>query len=104
MAALSSQSRNIEMKVQRENEYISRHQAYLNAKKEMAVLKHSLQSYKKSEKSTEAAYLKQYVDFNTYLQVLTESLANKEQMIALRYQRDLEATIINAIGSGKIYE
>jgi len=38
------------------------------------------------------------------LQVLTESLANKEQMIALRYQRDLEATIINAIGSGKIYE
>ncbi|SFV55741.1 outer membrane efflux protein [hydrothermal vent metagenome] len=104
VAALSSQSRSIEMKLQRENEYISRHQAYLNAKKEMAVLKHSLQSYKKSEKSIKEAYLKQYVDFNTYLQVLTESLAIKEQIIALRYQRDLEATIINAIGSGKIYE
>ncbi|SFV70330.1 outer membrane efflux protein [hydrothermal vent metagenome] len=104
VAALSSQSRSIEMKVQRENEYISLHQAYLNAKKELAVLKHSLQSYKKSEKSTKEAYLKQYVDFNTYLQVLTESLAIKEQIIALKYQRDLEATIINAIGSGKIYE
>lgn len=104
VAALSSQSRSIEMKLQRENEYISRHQAYLNAKKEMAVLKHSLQSYKKSEKSIKEAYLKQYADFNTYLQVLTESLAIKEQIIALRYQRDLEATIINAIGSGKIYE
>jgi len=104
VAALSSQSRSIEMKLQRENEYISRHQAYLNATKELAVLKHSLMAYQKSEKSTKEAYLKQYVDFNTYLQVLTESLAIKEQMIALRYQRDLEATIINAIGLGKIYE
>lgn len=104
VASLSSQSRSIEMKVQRENEYISRHQAYVNAKKELAVLQHSLVAYQKSEKSTKEAYLKQYVDFNTYLQVLRESLTTKEQMIALRYQRDLEATIINAIGSGKIYE
>ena len=104
VAALSTQSRSIEIKVQRENEYISRHQAYLNATKELAVLQHSLVAYQKSEKSIKEAYLKQYVDFNTYLQVLTEILGVKEQIITLKYQRDLEATIINAIGSGKIYE
>jgi len=63
-----------------------------------------LGAYAKSEKSIKDAYLKQYVDFNTYLQVLTESLSVKEQMIALRYQKDLEATIVNTIASGKIYE
>ncbi len=104
VAALSSQSQSVEVKLQRENEYIMHHQAYVNAKKELAVLKHSLGSYVKSEKSIEEAYLKQYVDFNTYLQVLTDSLGVKEQMIALRQQKDLEATIINAIASGKIYE
>jgi outer membrane protein TolC len=104
VAALSSQSQSVEVKLQRENEYIMHHQAYVNAQKELAVLKHSLGAYIKSEKSIKEAYLKQYVDFNTYLQVLTESLSVKEQMIALRYQKDLEATIINAIASGKIYE
>lgn len=104
VAALSSQSQSVEVKLQREDEYIMHHQAYINAKKELTVLKHSLGAYAKSEKIIEDAYLKQYVDFNTYLQVLTESLGVKEQMIALRYQKDLEATIINAIASGKIYE
>ncbi|SFV65580.1 outer membrane efflux protein [hydrothermal vent metagenome] len=104
VASLSRQSRSIEIKLQRENEYITRHQAYINANKELKVLKASLKSYKQSEESTTEAYLKQYVDFNAYLQVLTESLANKEQIIALRYQRDLEATIINTIALGKIYQ
>ncbi len=104
MASLSTQSKSIEMKLQRENEYISRHQAYLNAKRELTVLKHSLKTYQKSEKSIKRAYLKHYVDFNTYIQVVQELLGTKEQIIHFKYQRDLEATIINAICSGKIYE
>ncbi|HFU77697.1 MAG TPA: TolC family protein [Epsilonproteobacteria bacterium] len=104
VAALSSQSKNVEVKLQRENEYIMHHQAYVSATKELAVLKHSLKAYIESEKRIEEAYLKQYVDFNTYLQVLTESLGVKEQMIALRYQKVLEATIINTVASGKVDE
>jgi len=104
VASLRTQSQSTEIKLQRENEYITRHQAYINAKRELEVLEASLESYQKSEKSIKEAYLKQYVDFNTYLQVLTDSLLTKEQIISLRYQRDLEATIINAISLGKIYE
>ena len=104
VAALSSQSRGVEYKLQRENEYVRRHQEYVDAKKELAVLKESLEAYKKSKKNIKEAYLKQYVDFNTYLQVITESLGIKEQIIALKYQKELESTIINAIALGKIYE
>ena len=104
VAALSSQSRGMEYKLQRENEYVIRHQEYVNAKKELAVLKESLEAYKKSEKNIKEAYLKQYVYFNTYLQVITEYLGIKEQIIALKSQKELEATIINAIALGKIYE
>ena len=104
VASLSTQSQSAEIKLQRENEYITRYQAYINAKRELKVLEASLKSYQKSEKIIKEAYLKQYVDFNTYLQVLTDSLSTKEQIIALKYQRDLEATIINAISAGKIYE
>jgi len=104
VASLSTRSQSAEIKLQRENEYIRRYQAYVNAKRELEVLEASLESYQKSEKTIKKAYLKQYVDFNTYLQVLTDSLSTKEQIIALRYQRDLEATIINAISLGKIYD
>jgi len=102
--ALRIQSKSIEIKIERGKEYILYYQSYLDAQKELAVLKHSLKSYKKSEKSIKEAYLQHYIDFNAYLQVLSEELMIKEQIIALKYQSILNATIINAISSGKIYE
>ncbi len=102
--ALTQQSRAIEYKIQREDEYLQHYQAYSNAQKQLDVLNNSLESYKESQKIVKSAYLQRYVDFNTYIQVVRELLGTKEQIIHFSYQRDLEATIINAIGLGKIYE
>jgi len=103
-SSMSNRTKSVEYKFQRENEYISRHQSYLNAQSQLDVLSNSLENYEKSEESITEAYLKQYVDLNTYLQLLIGSLGVKEQMIAFQYQRDLEKTIVNAIALGEIYE
>ena len=104
VAALSRQTQSIEYKIQRKDEYIKHYQAYVNAKNQLAILEKSLKDFKQSEVTIEQAYLKQYVDFNTYLQVLKQALDVKNQIIAMQTTEHLEATIINAIASGKVYE
>jgi len=102
--ALSKKSKNIELKIEREKEYIRHFQAYQNAKKQLEVLKQSQKDFEKSEVTITKAYLKQYIDFNTYLQVLQQAFDVKNRIINLKSQMKLEATIINAIASGKVYE
>jgi len=102
--ALSRQTQNIEYKIQRENEYIRHYQAYMNAKNQLTILEKSLKDFKRSEVTIEQAYLKQYVDFNTYLQVLKQTLDVKNQIIAMQTSKHLEATIINTLANGKLYE
>ena len=104
VAALSKQTQSVEYKIQRKNEYIRHYQAYVNAKNQLAILEKSLKDFKQSEVTIEQAYLKQYVDFNTYLQVLKQALDVKNQIIAMQTTEHLEATIINTIASGKVYE
>ncbi|SFV67977.1 hypothetical protein MNB_SM-5-666 [hydrothermal vent metagenome] len=102
--AMNKQTQGIAYKIQRENQYITEYQAYINAKNQLAILENSLKDFKKSEKTIEQAYLKQYVNFSTYLQVLKQTLDVKNQIITMQTTQHLEATIINAIASGKIYE
>ncbi len=104
VAALSKESKSTEYKIQREQEYIKHYQAYENAKKQLDVLEASRKDFEKSEVTIQRAYLRQYVDFNTYLQVLQQALDVKSQIIVMKNQEALEATIINAIASGKVYE
>lgn len=102
--ALSMNSKNAEYKIQRENEYNQRFQDYQNAENQLIVLNKNLDNYSKSKEMIKTAYLKQYVDFNTYLQVLTESVNAKEQIIGLTFLKNEQVTILNAIASGAIYE
>lgn len=102
--ALSITSKNTEYKIQRESQYNQRFQDYQNAENQLSVLNESLDDYTKSKEIIKAAYLKQYVDFNTYLQVLTESVNIKEQLIGLTSLKNEQITILNAIASGAIYE
>ena len=102
--ALSKRSKAIEYKLQRKNEYIKRFQDYQSALEQLKILNDNLTDYKKSEKTIKVSFLKQYVDFNTYLQVLTQALDVKERIIDLKYQADVQATILNNISSGVIYE
>jgi len=102
--ALSLKAKAIEYKLQREREYIKRYYAYQDATKQLKVLYGSLDDYEKSEETMRRAFLKQYVDFNRYLQVLRETLNIKEQIIQLKYQKNAQAIIINMISSGAVYE
>ena len=104
VAALTQKTKSTEYKMQRENEYIEHHQAYLNAQKELEILQIARKDYKKSEVTIQKAYLKQYVDFNTYLQVLQQVLEVEKQIIDMKSQKNLQATIINSIASGTVYE
>jgi outer membrane protein TolC len=102
--ALSKKNRAIEYELQRKNEYIQRFQDYQSALEQFKVLNANVFEYQKSEKTIKIAFLKQYVNFDTYLQVLTQALGVKEQMIDLKSQADSQATILNAISSGVVYE
>lgn len=104
VSALSLEASNNAYYIQRENEYIQYKQAYEDASKQLIVLLEALDDYKQSEETIKTAYLKQYVDFNTYLQVLEQSLNTNKQIITLKTQKIKQATIINAISSGKVYE
>ena len=102
--ALSLKSKNIQYQIQRKNEYITRYQDYINAAQQLKVLYKNLDDYEKSEKTIKTAYLRQYVDFNTYMQVLLQTLHVKEQILEIKSKKELEATILNNIASGVIYE
>lgn len=102
--ALSLKSKNRQYQIKRKNEYTTRYQDYINALEQLKVLHTSLDDYKKSEKTMRKAYLRQYVDFNTYVQVISQLLHIKEQVIELKSKKALEVTILNTIASGVIYE
>ena len=104
VSALSLKTQSITYKIQRENEYTQYKDSFENATKQLVILEKALSDYEESETTIKTAYLKQYVDFNTYLQVLTQALDVKKQIIAMQVQKAKEATLINAIASGKIYE
>ena len=104
VSALTLQAQSITYKIQRENEYIGYRESFENASKQLAILEKALPDYEESEATIKMAYLKQYVDFNTYIQVLKQALDVKKQIIAMGTQKAKEATLINAIASGQVYE
>jgi len=104
VSALSIKEKGIEYKIQRKNQYLQYAQTYNSATKQLEVLQASIGNYKKSEKTIKNAYLKRYVDFNTYLQTLKQFINVKQKIINQESQKNLSATIINTIASGKIYE
>jgi len=102
--ALSIKSKSTEYKLKRQNEYIKRVNEYTNAKKQYKVLNENLNDYIESEEITKKAFLKQYINFTTYFQVLTQSLHIKERIIELKYQEIAQAIILNSISTGEIYD
>jgi len=102
--ALTQKSKTVLYKIKRENEYTILYEDYLNAHEQLDILQKSLEDYNKSEKTIKIAFLRHYVDFNTYLQVLTQTLTIKEQIIAMKLQESSRVTILNSIASGDIYE
>lgn len=102
--SLSASSNMIESKILREKEYIQRAQNITNASEQLQILKQSLDDSLKNQKVIQEAFLKRYVDFNTYIQVVSETLSIQEQVIKMRFLKNTEITILNTIASGVIYE
>jgi len=102
--ALSLKSKNIAYQIQRKNEYGTRYQEYINATQQLNILQKNLNDYEQNKKTIKTAYLQQYVDFNTYIDVMMQTLHIKEQIIEIESKQVLEATILNSIASGVIYE
>ena len=102
--ALSVKSNDVEYKIQRENEYLERIQTIESTSQQLKILEDNLGDYQHSEDVIKVAYLKKYVDFNTYMQVLTQTLSIKEQIIQMKYQKNRETILLNTIASGAIYE
>lgn len=102
--ALGVKSHKEEYKIQRENEYIQKIQTIKSAVQQLKILEGNLSDYQHSEDVIKVAYIKKYVDFNTYIQVLTQTLNIKEQIIQMKYQKNRETILLNAIASGAIYE
>ncbi len=102
--ALSKQSKAIGYELERKKEFIAHQYTYLDASKQLKALQKALKEYEKSQRSTKKAFMQGYVDLTTYLQVMTQTLDIKEHIIALKYQKRKEATILNDISNGTIYE
>lgn len=102
--ALSLKSKNISYQIERKTEFISRYQDYISASKQLKILQNSLKEFEKSKKNIENAYLKHYIDFNVYYQTFMQELNMKRDIIKLRYEKRLQAAILNAVGLGAIYE
>ena len=102
--ALSLKSNTAVLKVKRQNEYIRQVQNIKNVKEQLTLLESNLQSYKKSEETMEKAFLKQYVDFNTYMQTFSQMLDLLEKIITLKNEKNRHTAILNALSKGTIYE
>ncbi|HHB93580.1 MAG TPA: TolC family protein [Campylobacterales bacterium] len=95
--AMSLKSQNETYKIEREQEFISRYQNYKNATQQLNMLTQNLEEYQNSFDMVKKAFLKKYIDFNTYIQSLSQLITIEEQIIDVRYQKNTEAIIVNSI-------
>lgn len=102
--ALGVSMETAEFRVQREKEYIQRTQDIGNATQQIVTLIESLDDSLQNNRMIQEAFVKKYVDFNTYTQVLSQSLSLQEQIIKMRYLKNTQTVILNIIASGALYE
>jgi hypothetical protein len=102
--SLSLQDEVQELQVKRKNDYLQHLENIDNANKQLAVLMDSFKNYQQIDETIRTAFLKRYVDFNTYIQTVSQTLSIQEQIIRLTQERNREIAILNGICSGVIYE
>ena len=104
LRALRMQSELGRYDLQRAQEYITLAQDIQSAQKQMKLLEQNFRAWLKHRARMKNAYLKRLIDFNSYEQVLAQTLLLQERIVDLRYRSRKEATILNGVASGKIYE
>lgn len=102
--ALRINSQKKALEIERKAQYIAWKSNYQTAKRSLASLSKTLKKTNISLKNMRTAYLKHYVDLNTYLQTVKEGLATHEAQIDAKYRMIENALILNVLSEGNIYE
>lgn len=102
--SLVLKSDGVTLALKRKNDYIQRIKKIQSAKEQLQLLESNLKNYIKSAQTIEEAFMKRYVDFNTYIQTFSQTVSIQESIIKLKNEKNKELVILNAISQGVIYE
>ncbi|QOR61274.1 TolC family protein [Sulfurovum sp. ST-21] len=102
--ALKIKSQKKSLEIERKIQYITWKNQYETAKKSFTSLSKTLKEANITLKNMRTAYLKHYIDLNTYLQTIEGSLAVHEAQINAKYKMIRNALILNTLSNGVIYE
>lgn len=102
--ALKIKSQKKVLEIERKTQYITWKTQYQAAKRSFASLSRTLKGTNVTLRNMRTAYLKHYVDLNTYLQTIKESLTTHEAAINAKYKMIKNALILNTFSKGIIYE
>gem|GEM_PF-938327 len=102
--ALRIQSQNKELELQRTTQYLTWKNMYTASKKSFYALKKTLANTRATMKNIKTAYIKHYIDFNSYLQTIQEDLATRNAEISEKYNMIKSTIILNTLSQGTIYE
>ena len=102
--ALRIKSQKKALEIERKAQYIAWKTQYQTAKRLFASLSTTLKDTTITLKNMRMAYLKHYVDLNTYLQTIKEGLSTHEAQINAKYIMIQNAVILNTLTRGMIYE
>lgn len=92
------------LQIKRKNEFVQRVNSINNDTQQLSLLQKNLKDYQQSDSVIQKAFLKHYVDFNTYIQTHSQALSVQEQIIKLTQEKQRETAILNGICTGDIYE
>ncbi len=104
VTALRIKSQKKALEIERKAQYIAWKTQYQTAKRLFASLNKTLKDTTITLKNMRTAYLKHYVDLNTYLQTIKEGLSTHEAQINAKYIMIQNAVILNTLTRGMIYE
>jgi len=74
------------------------------AERKEKIVQEALQRALLTMKKVQIAYLKHYIDFNSYIQTLQSLLSIQEEEIDTHITKQKNITILNTLSRGEIYE
>ncbi|SFO96722.1 TolC family protein [Hydrogenimonas thermophila] len=102
--ALRVKSEEISLKIKEQERYLDYLGKIQAAKRKEKILKPALQRALLTMQRVKTAYLKHYIDFNSYLQTLQSLLSIQEEEIDALITKQKNIVILNTLSTGKIYE
>lgn len=101
---LALKSKQQQLQIALKQQYAQLRIALETAATQLAAIESSQALAKQSAQSAKAAYLKHYIDFNTYLQTMQQLLMLQETRLSLYYSIVRNGTLLQHYCEGKIYE